>query len=190
MSGFVDLALERAFVYRPGYPSERIDLPPDLAETEAEARFHMLEQLADFDDDLMEQLLSDITPGPDLVFSDLVREMNEGLIVPVFMGSAQNGFGVRRLLKALRHEIRPPSAAAERLGASGSSAYVFKTAYAGQAGKLAYARVLGGGLSDGADLGLPGGERARIGGLFQVQGASLKKVAAADPARYRRHRQD
>src|SRR6201999_3224681 len=91
-SGFVDLALERAFVYRSGQPSERIDLPPDLAETEAEARFHMLEQLADFDDDLMEQLLSDAIPDQDAVFADLVSEMNRGLIVPVFMGSAQNGF--------------------------------------------------------------------------------------------------
>ena len=86
VSGFVDLALERAFVYRAGQPSERIDLPPDLAENEADARFHMLEQLADFDDDLMEQLLSDAIPDRDAVFADLVREMNAGLIVPVFLG--------------------------------------------------------------------------------------------------------
>jgi elongation factor G len=181
VSGFVDLALERAFVYRPGQGSERIDLPPDLAETEADARFHMLEQLADFDDDLMEQLLSDAIPDRDAVFADLVREMNAGLIVPVFLGSAQNGFGVRRLLKALRHELPGPAVAAERLGVSGPSAYVVKTAHAGQAGKLAYARVLGGKLADGADLALPSGERARVGGLFAVQGAALKKIAAADP---------
>jgi elongation factor G len=181
VSGFVDLALERAFVYRPGQASVRIDLPPDLAESESEARFHMLEQLADFDDALMEQLLSDADPDRDAVFADLAGEMNQGLIVPVFLGSAQNGFGVRRLLKALRHELRPPRAAAERLGIAGTSAYVFKTAYAGQAGKLAYARVLGGRLADGAELTLPGGERARIGGLFSVQGAALKKIAAADP---------
>jgi elongation factor G len=181
VSGFVDLALERAFVYRAGQPSERIDLSPDLAESESDARFHMLEQLADFDDDLMEQLLSDAIPDRDAVFADLVREMNQGLIVPVFMGSAQNGFGVRRLLKALRHELPPPSAAAERLGVTAPSAYVVKTAHAGQAGKLAYARVLGGPLADGAELTLPSGERARIGGLFAVQGAALKKIATADP---------
>jgi elongation factor G len=180
-SGFVDLALERAFVYRPGQPSERIDLPPHLAEIEADARFHMLEQLADYDDALMEQLLSDVVPERDVVFADLVREMNEGLIVPVFLGSALNGFGVGRLLKALRHELRAPGAAAERLGADAPAAYVIKTAHAGQAGKLAYARVLGGKLADGAELVLPGGERARVGGLFQVQGAALKKVTSADP---------
>ena len=181
VSGFVDLALERAFVYRPGQGSERIDLPPDLAETEADARFHMLEQLADFDDDLMEQLLSDAIPDRDAVFADLVREMNDGLIVPVFLGSAQNGFGVRRLLKALRHELSSPGGAAERLGVTGSGAYVVKTAHAGQAGKLSYARVLGGKLTDGAELTLPGGERARVGGLFAVQGPGLKKIGSADP---------
>jgi elongation factor G len=181
VSGFVDLALERAFVYRPGQPSERIDLPPHLVEAEADARFHMLEQLADFDDDLMEQLLSDVVPDRDAVFADLVKEMNEGKIVPVFLGSAVNGFGVRRLLKALRHELRAPSGVCERLGASGPSAYVIKTAHAGQAGKLAYARVLGGQLADGAEMTLPGGERARIGGLFQIQGPALKKIGSADP---------
>jgi elongation factor G len=180
VAGFVDLALERAYVYRPGEASQQIEIAPDLADTEAQARFHMLEQLADFDDELMEQLLSDITPSRDAVFADLVREMNEGLIVPVFFGSALNGFGIRRLLKALRHETPPPERAAARLGAQGPVAYVLKTTYAGQAGKLAYARVLGGRMADGADLVQPNGEHGRAGGLFAVQGASLKKLPAAE----------
>jgi elongation factor G len=138
----------------------------------------MLEQIADFDDDLLEQLLSDVTPSRDAVFADLVREMNEGLIVPVFFGSAVNGFGVRRLLKALRHECPPSDKAAERLGVE-AGAYVLKAAYAGQSGKLAYARVFGQPLADGADLVLPDGERGRAGGLSTVQGAALKKITSA-----------
>jgi len=181
VEGFVDLALERAFIYRAGQPSERVDLTPELAAVEADARFHMLEQLADFDDELMEQLLTDVTPTQDLVFADLVREMNEGLIVPVFFGSALNGFGIRRLLKALRHDTPTPEAAAARLGLQGPAAYVLKTSYAGQAGKLTYARVLGGRLADGADLTLSDGEHARAAGLFAVQGANLKKVGSAEP---------
>jgi elongation factor G len=179
VTGYVDLALERAFVYRPDQASEVVEIEPDLAQIEADARFHMLEQLADFDDELMEQLLSDTNPSRDLVFADLVRDMREGLIVPVFFGSAMNGFGVRRLLKALRHESPPSSRAAARLGLQKPAAYVLKTAYAGQAGKLAYARVFGAPLADGAEITLPGGDHGRVGGLFQVQGAALKKVAAA-----------
>jgi elongation factor G len=178
VSGFIDLALERAFVYRPGEPSQQVDIPGDLADEEANARFHMLEQIADFDDELLEQLLSDVTPSRDAVFADLVREMTDGLIVPVFFGSASNTFGVRRLLKALRHETPLPARAAQRLGVE-AGAYVLKAAYAGQSGKLAYARVFGAKLNDGADLVLPDGERCRAGGLSLVQGAVLKKIAQA-----------
>lgn len=178
VSGFIDLALERCFVYRPGAPSSQADIPGELADAEAEARFHMLEQIADFDDELLEQLLSDVTPSRDAVFADLVREMNEGLIVPVFFGSAQNGFGVRRLLKALRHETPAPERAAQRIGIT-SGAYVLKAAYAGQSGKMAYARVFGSMLADGAEFVLPDGQKRRGGGLFSVQGAALKKIAEA-----------
>src|SRR6201996_2267379 len=178
VSGFIDLALERAFVYRPNEPSTQVAIPGDLRDAEADARFHMLEQIADFDDELLEQLLSDVTPSRDAVFADLVREMNEGLIVPVFFGSAQNGFGVRRLLKALRHETPLPERAAARLGVE-TGAYVLKAAYAGQSGKLAYARVFGKALPDGADFVLPDGERCRAGGLFAVQGAAIRKIASA-----------
>src|SRR6185312_10667602 len=178
VTGFIDLALERAFVYRPNEPSTQVDIPGELRDTEADARFHMLEQIADFDDELLEQLLSDVTPSRDAVFADLVREMNEGLIVPVFFGSAQNGFGVRRLLKALRHEAPPANRAAERIGIE-AGAYVLKAAYAGQSGKLAYARVFGKPLQDGAEFVLPDGERCRAGGLSSVQGAALKKIAQA-----------
>jgi elongation factor G len=180
VKGFVDLALERAFVYRQGKESEQVDIPAEMAALEADERFHMLEQLADHDDHLMEELLSDIVPAKDEVFGDLVRETREGLIVPVFLTSAMNGFGVRRLLKALRHDTPEPDAAAERLGASGNAAYVFKTAHAGQAGKLTYARVLSGRIADGAELTGPEGEAGRASGLFQIVGQQTKKVAAAE----------
>ncbi len=177
--GFVDLALERAFMYRQGQASEQVPLPPDLAEREAEARFHMLEQMADYDDELMEQLLSDVIPDQDAIFADLVKETREGLITPVFFGSAQNDYGIRRLLKALRHDLPGPEAAAQRLGADGDCAYVFKTAHAGQAGKLAYARVLSGKIADGSDLTLGSGERARASGLFSIVGQTTRKISSA-----------
>ena len=116
ITGFIDLALERCFVYRPGKPFEQVDMPEDLRTEEADARFHMLEQIADFDDELLEQLLSDVTPSRDAVFADLVKEMNDGLIVPVFFGSAVSGAGIGRLLKALRHETPGPEKAAARIG--------------------------------------------------------------------------
>ena len=61
----IDLALERAFIYRENAPSEVVDMPSDMLDQEKEARFAMLEKLADYDDELMEQLLSDIEPPRD-----------------------------------------------------------------------------------------------------------------------------
>jgi elongation factor G len=180
VTGFIDLALERAYIYRRGQEGERIDLPEASAPQEADARFHMLEQLADFDDALLEQLLNDETPSPDRVFGDLSAEVRQGLITPVFLGSALNGFGVERLLKALRHEAPGAEAAAARLGLDGPSAYVFGVSYAGQSGKLAYARAFGSPLKEGAELTLPDGGRSRAGGLMSLLGGSQKKTAAAE----------
>jgi elongation factor G len=179
VTGFIDLALERAFVYRPGKASEQVDIPGELKAEEADARFHMLEQMADFDDALMEQLLSDETPDLSAVFADIIAETRAAQIAPVFLGVAQQGCGVRRLLKALRHDAPEPEAAAKRLGAEGPAAYVVKTSHAGQAGKMTYARVFGADLADGSDVTLPNDEKGRISGLFQVMGQATKKVASA-----------
>ncbi len=181
ISGFIDLALERAYVYRPDEPSERIDMPDGESEREADARFHMLEQLADFDDDLMEELLSDIEPSREDVFGDLASEMRGGLIVPVMFGSAGSSHGVRRLMKALRHETPEVSETAKRLGADkakGAAGYVLKTLHAGQGGKLSITRVLKGEIKDGATLTASNGESARIGGLFEVQGGETTKISS------------
>ena len=81
VSGFVDLALERAFKYRVGQESERIG-PAEMQEREIEARTHMLEQLADHDDELLEQLLMDETPTPQKVSRTLPERLARALASP------------------------------------------------------------------------------------------------------------
>jgi elongation factor G len=182
-SGFIDLALERAYHYEPGKPSRLIEIPEDERARETEARYRMLEQMADFDDALMEELLNDEQPSRDHVMTDLAAELAKVQIVPVFLGSAENGSGVRRLMKALRHEMPPLSVAAERLGAEGRSAFVLKTRHAGQAGRQTLVRVMSGEISDGEPVTLPDGTTERIAGVFSVQGeaqAKLDKAVAGD----------
>jgi elongation factor G len=175
VSGFVDLALERAFKYRAGAQSERIEIPAELQDREIEARTHMLEQLADHDDELLEQLLMDETPTPQKIFSDLARETGESLGVPVLFGSAVSSWGVRRLLKALRHEVPAAQAACDRLEVGDPAMYVFKIVH-GSIGRLALARVLGGRIAEGSDLKTQDGDHARVGSLFKVQGEKTQKV--------------
>ena len=178
ITGFVDLGLERAFKYVPGKPSEQIDIPADLADRERADRFHMLEQLADHDDALLEQLLMDEAPDRATIFADIARETRENLVVPVLFGSALNGFGVRRLMKALRHDAPAPDAAATRLGAKTGCAFVFKVSHGGAMGRLALARVFGGALTEGAELKSASGT-VRVGTLFSVQGEKTAKLAKA-----------
>ena len=178
ITGFVDLALERAFHYN-GKDSEQIDIPAEIQDREHEARNQMLEQLADHDDELLEQLLMDQVPSPDRVLQDLARETGESLGVPVLFGSAESGWGIGRLLKALRHEAPAPDSTAGRLEVGDPSLYVFKVNNGGSIGRLAYARALGGRISEGSDLKTQGGETARLGALFRVQGDKTQKVGEA-----------
>ncbi len=182
VTGFVDLALERAFVYREHAASEVIAIPSDMTDREHEARYQMLEKLADYDDHLMEELLSDVEPPRDEVFADLSRELQEGLIVPVLMGSAEGDNGVRRLLKALRHEVPDVSKAAKRQGleAKGDDPImqVVKT-FHGAGGKLSLVRVFRGILKDGATLTRSDGGEERASGLFAMQGDKTTKIPGA-----------
>jgi elongation factor G len=178
VSGFIDLALEYAFKYQPGKGSERIDIPADLQDREHQARTQMLEQLADHDDELLEQLLMDQQPPRDKVLQDLARETGESLGVSVLFGSASSSWGVRRLLKAMRHEAPAPAAAADRLGVTAPSMYVFKIVH-GSIGRLAMSRVLGGRIAEGSDLRTGDGDHARAGSLFKVQGEKTQKIGEA-----------
>ena len=146
VTGFIDLALERAYVYREHAPSEVMAIPDALSAHKQEARFSMLEKLADYDDALMEQLLEDVPPPRDRVFDDLSKELHDGLICPVLLGSAEHGNGILRLLKALRHEVPFVGVTAKRLGVDKtlSCAFVAKTFHTAHGGKLSLARVLTG----------------------------------------------
>jgi elongation factor G len=179
VTGFVDIALERAYHYVPGKPSEPIALPEELAEREAQARTQLLEQLADHDDTLLEQLLMDQVPEPGTIFADLQRETSDNLGVSVLFGSAQNGWGVRRLLKALRHEAPGPEATAGRLGVDAPAVYAFKVYHGGSVGRLALARAIGGPIHENSDFKSSNGEHGRLGALFSVQGDKTAKIAEA-----------
>jgi elongation factor G len=182
VSGFVDLALERGFVYREHAESEVIEIPSDMKPEEKAERFAMLEKLADHDDELMEQLLSDMEPPRDRVFADLARELAEGLVTPVLFGSAEHGNGIGRLLKALRHEAPTLEHTVARLGlksGSGATAQILKTFHTAHGGKLSIARVLNGELTDGAVLYGAQGQEARVAGVFSMLGATPNKVAKA-----------
>jgi elongation factor G len=182
ISGFVDLALERAFVYKEHAPSEVVPLEGDSVDREKTARFSMLETLADHDDELMEQLLEDIQPPRDKVFDDLTRELREGMVCPVLMGTATRANGVLRLLKALRHESPGIVETAKRLGVKSgydAVAYALKTQNTTHGGKMSIVRMLAGQAGDGTTLVSGDEEAGRVAGTFKLLGQASEKRGPA-----------
>ncbi len=178
VTGYVDLASERAYVYKDGQASKIIDMPPEVAEMEGTSRFTMLETLADYDDHLMEELLDDIEPEREEIYELLQQDLQKGFVVPIFLGAAESEFGVRRLLKALRHEVPANDKTAARNNIDVSSgqtiAQVLKTYISAQGGKLSLVRIWSGSISDGDSFDV-----GRVSGVLKLQGSQQTKVSTA-----------
>ena len=177
VTGFVDLVSERAYRYQEGKPSELIEMPDTVKDREGEARQEMLESLADFDDALLEQLLEDKVPPSDEVYGYATHGLQDDLLVPVFLGSADHAYGITRLWKALRHESPEAARTAERLGVPADGDYaasVVKTFHQAHLGKLSIARIWRGKIAEGATIG---GER--LSGLYHLMGSDNQKLTEA-----------
>jgi len=180
--GSIDLALERAYIYREYAESEIAEIPGDDKAREIEARFSMLETLADHDDQLMEQLLEEIEPPKDAVFDDLSADLRDGSVTPVLIGTAEKGNGVLRLLKAIRHDAPDVEATRKRLGAPDGAAtlvQIMKTIHTAHGGKLSVARILSGGVADGTELFGQGGAGAKVSGIYRMLGKDQAKQSSA-----------
>ncbi|AZN95905.1 elongation factor G [Mesorhizobium sp. M9A.F.Ca.ET.002.03.1.2] len=180
--GSIDLALERAYIYREYAESEIAQIPDDDKARELEARFSMLETLADHDDQLMEQLLEEIEPPKDAIFDDLAADLRDGAVTPVLIGTAEKGNGVLRLLKTIRHDAPDVEATRKRLGAPDGNAtvvQVMKTIHTAHGGKLSVSRILSGQLADASELFLSNGATAKVSGIYRMLGKDQSKLTSA-----------
>jgi len=177
ITGYVDLVSERAYQYKPGQASDLVKLPDGFWDGERQTRTSLVEKLADYDDKLLEQLLEDVEPSKEEIYKHLANDLQRDLIVPVMLGSGAQEHGVRRLLKALRHETPEPAATAARLGikeGGDAVAQVIKTYYPGNTGKLSLARVWRGTVTEGMSL-----NGVRVAGVLRMNGAKQEKIASA-----------
>ena len=173
--GYVDVVSERAYRYRKGATSDRVDLPPDMSEREREARAGLVEVLADHDDVLLEKMVEDVTPSADEIYDRLRADEAAGTVGGVLLGAADRAWGVFRLWKALRHDTPGAATTAERRGiepAGAALVQVFRTINGGAGGKLSWARVWRGPLKDGATL-----NGTRLGGIWRLPGGEPAKLA-------------
>ena len=177
VTGYVDLSSRRAYSYVDGAESKEIEFPEALSDEIEIARGEMLETLADFDDSILEKLLEDEVPDVDEIYEKAADAMRQGRLVPVFFGSAERSHGIRRLLKALRHDTPGPDVRAANLGfasAGGATVQVFKTCHAQHSGKISLARIWTGEVRDGQTLG-----GNRVGSLLKMLGSQSETIQTA-----------
>lgn len=179
MVGVVDLVSERAWGLTAAREAALIPLPDSHRPIEEAARRQMLERLADQDDTLLEQLIEDVVPPPKELYEQLARALREDRLVPVFIGSAEQGLGLLRLLKGLRHEVPTVEETRLRLGLTadgGPLAQSFKTYHLPHVGKQSLVRLWRGHVVDGSTLG-----GLRIHGMLRPHGAKQTPVGATLP---------
>jgi elongation factor G len=176
--GFIDLVSEQAYHYHTGAPADPVALPDSLRNQEQAARAEMLEALANFDDHLLEELLEEIEPPQEEILQDLKMELGADLIVPVFIGVAEQDYGVRPLLEALVREAPDASTTTEHRGIvlqpESPLGQVIKTYYTPQGGKLSLVRVWQGKITDGMVL-----NGVRAGGLYRMLGQQQQSLTEA-----------
>ena len=177
ITGFVDLVSEHAYGYKGHEDAELSQLPDSALPEETEARREMLERLADLDDHLLEELLEEVQPTTEEIQENLRKDLKDDLIVEVFFGSGEQDHGIKRLLNALAQEAPEVHETAARLGLPTEGAFLaqaFKTLHAPHVGKLSFARIWRGEVTDGAPL-----DGQRVSGVYRLFGGQQQKQPKA-----------
>jgi elongation factor G len=202
--GIIDLIDMKALTYddtSQGTTFEAHDIPRDLTQRANEARFHLLESIAEYD----EQLLDDYLHEKPYTSDDLRRALRAGTIkgeiTPVLCGSAFKNKGVQKLLDAVIELLPSPldmpavqgqslpdftHTTREAKDDAAFASLAFKIMTDPYVGKLTFFRVYSGKVKSGDSVLNPTtGRNERIGRLVQMHAnkrEEIQEVYAGDIA--------
>ena len=200
--GIVDLFEMKAYIYNDakGEDISVVDIPENMQEQAEEYHTKLIEQVCEFDDDLMMQYLE----GEELSVDDLKAALRKGTVenlgVPVCCGSAHQNKGIQKMLDAVIEFMPAPTDIpaikgvdldgneTERISSDEEpfSALAFKIVTDPFVGKLAYFRVYSGSINAGSYvLNATKGKKERVGRILQMHAnkrQELDQVYAGDIA--------
>jgi elongation factor G len=207
--GIIDLVENHAVVYKDDLGKEKdiIDIPAEYAETAAAAREHLLEEVSQYDDELLEMILEE-QEIPVATLKAAIRKATLAIaLTPVLCGSSFKNKGVQPLLDAVLDYLPspldvPPVKGIEPTRSSDNgdgqpavrhasdeepfAALVHKIMADPYVGKLTYFRVYSGHLEAGSRvLNVNTGRTERIGRILMMHAndrEELKEVWAGDIA--------
>ena len=201
--GVVDLIEQKAWVFTDqlGAKPEIIAVPDDMLDLVHEHREHLLEAIAETDDDLMHKYLEGEQISPDELRMALRKATIHGQLVPVLCGTALRNKGVQPLLDAIvdflpspldippMNGVNPYTGKEEERTADPNgplAALCFKIVTDPYMGRLAYVRIYSGTLVNGNTYQNANKEKKeRIGQLVRMranQREEMTKVSAGDIA--------
>lgn len=173
------------------------EIPYDLEETALQYRDQLIENVADWDDDLLAKFLDGENVGEDEIRRALRNATLSNNLIPVFCGSALKNIGIQPLLDGVNSYlpspfdvpaisgVHPQTETVEERAAGLDqpfAALAFKVATDPHVGKLTFLRVYSGQIEKGAKV-LIGGEKGRLDRILQMHAnkrKELQSVSAGD----------
>ena len=194
--GIIDLISMKAELYEDdlGTIIQESDIPEDLVETAQKYREEMIEEIADFDEEVMELYLNGEDVPNDMIKKVLRRECVANQVTPVLCGSAYKNKGVQFLLDAIVDYLPSPidipavtgtdrdGEITERPASDTEplAALAFKIVTDPFVGKLAYARIYSGVLKSGSYVfNSSKGKRERIGRIVLMHADKREEIEEA-----------
>ncbi len=201
-TGIVDLLEMQAIIYKDdlGKDSEVVEIPAAHTDQAVAAREHLLNELAELDDDLAELALEELGGGDKVPVDALKAAIRRATlsiqITPVFCGSAFKNKGVQPLLDAVLDYLPSPldvppleGVLVKKGGDDGETAVrepddnapfaalAFKIMADPFVGKLTYFRVYSGKLSAGGRvLNVSTGRTERVGRILMMHANDREEV--------------
>ena len=184
-TGLIDLIKMEAIIYNSedGSKFEYGDIPEDMKEVADKWRMHLLEEVASYDEGLLEKYLEGETLLPDEIKVAIRKAALDGSMIPTLCGSAFKNKGVQRTLDAVIDYLPSPvdvgavdgfdlddsSVQLTRSPDDGEhfSALAFKIMTDPFVGRLTFFRVYSGTVSTGDHIYNPNtGKKERVGRLM------------------------
>lgn len=195
--GVADLVTEHVWLYDSGRAEETDEIPDDLAERERAEHDHLVEDVVEHDDALLERYLDGEVPGPEELERALHDGVDRAVVFPVLLGSAIGPVAVDRLIEFIVHVGPAPSDVAAPLAEAAGDlveiscdpagqplAFVFKTLTDPYVGQLSLFKLMSGSLAvDDTLVNVRTGEEHRLHGLVRVRGGEhepVERVVAGD----------
>jgi elongation factor G len=193
--GVVDLVEMKAITYHDesqGTTYDVHDIPRDMIEAAREARHHLVESVAEFDERMLDDYLHDRPVGNEALMRAIRSGTLQGRVHPVLCGSAFKNKGVQKLLDAVVDFLPSPADVPpvkghdpvgfehiERKPADDEpfAALAFKIMTDPYVGRLTYFRVYSGRITQGSSVYNPTtGRNERIGRLVQMHANKREEI--------------